>query len=303
MKIKSIAIKNFRSFKNTEVDFDDYTAFVGPNGAGKSTVLCALNIFFRLTEEAPTNLTELEAEDFHNGNTKEPIEITVTFHDLEEQAQKDFVEYYRGGLLLVSSVAKFNETTQALQPHVSEMFFTPRLVLVEGLEDVAYITAWMTHTGRWDEFRKSGCHIVAVNGKNHLCEPIVIAKELGIPTFVIFDADGNTTNANNRNKHQIDNVMILKLLGGDPTTPFPTTPVWTDKFVVWPANLGSTLKVEVGSAVWDPAYTSATKGLGNPEGSFAKNTIHIAEHLALLKAHNANLPTLDRICNAVIELA
>lgn len=639
MKIKSLAIRNFRSFCAAEVDFDDYTAFVGPNGAGKSTVLCALNIFFRQTEESPTNLTDLEAEDFHNGNTKDPIEITVTFHDLEPEAQADFAEYYRAGVLIVSSIAVFNEATrtapvrqfakrsamaefseffrldndgakagdlakiyegirtnfpdlpksgskdanrealrrfeeshsdrcvlidsedqfygfskganrlaryvqwvyvpavkdatkenvesrnsalgkllartvrskvkfdeqiralrestlnsykdiikgqqgalddiskaltsrlgqwahpeaiarlewtedprksvqieeptarlfagegdflgdlarfghglqrsyllallqelasnsdkdqpwlilgceepelyqhppqarhlatvlkaltagnaqvfvsthspyfvtgrhfehvrlvrrhesdrnssikwstyanvanalseasgeealpvdaeraylhQALQPHINEMFFARRLILVEGLEDVAYITAWMAYTGRWEEFRKSGCHLVAVNGKSFLFEPIVIAKQLEIPTFVIFDADGNTSNENNRKRHERDNSIILKLLDGNPAEPFPASPVWTDKFVLWPANLGAVLKAEVGSETWDPAYSAATKGLGNPEGSFAKNTVHIADHLALLRAKGTKLPTLDRICKTIIEMS
>ncbi|MET4218505.1 hypothetical protein ABIB00_003723 [Bradyrhizobium sp. LB14.3] len=54
---------------------------------------CALNIFFRQTEEAPTNLMELEAEDFRNG-TLQPVEITLTFHDLKPEAQADFSEYY-----------------------------------------------------------------------------------------------------------------------------------------------------------------------------------------------------------------
>jgi predicted ATPase len=639
MKIKSLEIKNFRSFSAVKVDFYDYTAFVGANGAGKSTVLCALNIFFRQTEESPTNLIELEAEDFHNGNVAEPIEITVTFHDLSPEAQTDFAEYFRSGLLIVTARAAYSpdtrsapvrqfakrsgmeafseffrlyndgakagdltkiyegikakfselpkagtkdgnrdalrqyeevhpeshvlmdsedqfygfskganrlarfvqwvyvpavkdatkenvesrnsalgkllartvrskvkfddklkalrETTmeaykaimkdqqgalddiskaltdrlgewahpeaiarlewtedprksvqieeptarlfagegdfsgdlarfghglqrsyllallqelastndkdqpllilgveepelyqhppqarhlaavfktltannaqvlvsthspyfvtgrhfenvrlvrrddakrnssvnwstcddiaaalsaasgetirpvdaerahlhQALQPHVSEMFFTRRLVLVEGLEDVAYITAWMSHTGNWNAFRKSGCHLVAVNGKNFLFEPIILTQKLGIPTFVIFDADGNTTHPNNRKKHERDNAIILTLLGGNAAEPFPNAPVWTDRFVVWPANLGTALKAEVGAAVWDPAYTAATKGLGNPEGSFTKNTVHIGDHLALLLAKSAKLPTLDRICKTIIEMA
>jgi len=638
MKIKRLEIKNFRSFSSIAVDMDDYTALVGSNGAGKSTVLCALNVFFRQTEESPTNLEVLEAEDFHNGNTQEPIEITVTFHDLSPDAQADFAEYFRGGQLIVSSIAVFDEATrsapvrqyakrsamaefseffrlyndgakaadlakvyegikaafpdlpksgskdsnrdtlrqfeeahpdqcvlidsedqfygfskganrlarfvqwvyvpavkdatkenvesrnsalgkllsrtvrskvkfdekiqalrastlqaykdlmqeqqgaldeiskaltgrlsqwahpeaiarlewtedrrsvqieepiarlfagegdfsgeiarfghglqrsyllallqelatsgdqgqpmlilgceepelyqhppqarhlasvfktltasnaqvfvsthspyfvtgrhfenvrlvrrddaqrnssiswttcgkvaaaisvasgeevlpvdaerahlhQSLQPHLSEMFFTKRLVLVEGLEDIAYITAWMNHTGRYEDFRRSGCHLVAVNGKSFLFEPIVIAEQLGIPTFVIFDADGNTTNANNRNRHERDNKIILNLLGGNAGDPFPAAPVWTDKFVVWPANLGSLLKSEVGAVIWEPAYSAATKGLGNPEGSFAKNTIHIGDHLALLKAKNAKLQTLDRICETIIGMA
>jgi hypothetical protein len=118
--------------------------------------------------------------------------------------------------------------------------------------------------------------------------------------FCDFDADGNTTNPDHRKKHARDNGIILKLLGGDPADPFPTAPVWHDKFVVWPANLGTLLKAEVGAAIWEPAYSAATMGLGNPEGSFAKNTVHIGEHLALLKAKKAPIPTLDRICSTIM---
>lgn len=641
LKIKSIAIKNFRSFKNTVIDLDDYTAFVGPNGAGKSTVLCALNIFFRQTEEAPTNLIELDVEDFHNGNVKEPIEITLTFHDLEPEAQTDFSEYYRSGILVVSAVAEFSETTrkatvrqfakrsamkefseffrryndgapagelagiyegirethpefglpkkggkeanrqalrsyeedhpercvlidsedqfygfskggdrlsryvqwvyvpavkdatkenvegrntalgkllartvrskvnfdgeiaslrdttldaykkiiqrqqtalddlshaltaklgewahpeavarlewtedpvksvqiadpaarlfasegtfsgdlarfghglqrsyllallqelaatnesaqprlilgceepelyqhppqarhlasvfkklsegnaqilvsthspyfvsgrhfehvrlvrrdetkkessirwttcekvverlseisgekmtpiaaeraqlhQALQPHLNEMFFTQKLVLVEGLEDTAYITAWMTYSNLWDDYRKSGCNIVAANGKSSLIEPLLIAKELGIPTFVIFDADGNEQNPGRRNLHKLDNLKILALLDGDVTTPFPDNPVWTSSYAIWPENLGSILKQEAGPALWDSSYSAATKGLGNPTGSFVKNTVHIGDHLAILRGKGAKMPTLDSLCAVILALA
>lgn len=637
MKIKSIGIKNFRSFKNVSVDLNDYTAFVGANGAGKSTVLCALNIFFRQTEEAATDLTELDEEDFHHGNVNEPIEITVTFHELESAAQEDFAQYYRSGLLIISSIATFNPNTrkapvkqyaqrkgmlqfskffkvlndggsagdlkkiyeeikksfpslsnpstkennrqalrsyeeahpgdcvlipsedqfygfskggdrlaryvqwvyvpavkdatkenvetrnsalgrllsrtvrskvnfddkiqelrnetlktyrgiiqeqqgalddlsatltkrlgewahpkavarlewiedpirsvqivdpaaklfageggfsgdlarfghglqrsyllallqelavspdenqprlilgceepelyqhppqarhlasvfkqlsqgnsqilvsthspyfvsgrhfedvrlvrqdgskkestiswttcekvakalsdasgsavtpieaeraqlhQALQPHVSEMFFTNKLILVEGLEDIAYITAWLSHTGYWADYRRSGCNIIAVNGKSALFEPLAIAKQLGIPTFVIFDADGNETNPGRRNLHQKDNSLVLSLLGGDASQPFPSAATWHDQFVMWPINLGVLLKGEAGSAVWDSTYSAATKGLGNPEGSFQKNTVHIGEHLSILKGKGVKLPTLDRLCSTILD--
>ncbi|UWU78310.1 AAA family ATPase [Bradyrhizobium huanghuaihaiense] len=640
MKIKSIAIKNFRSFKNMVVDLDDYTAFVGPNGAGKSTVLCALNIFFRQTEEAPTNLIELDIEDFHNGNVKEPVEITLTFHDLEPEAQADFSEYYRSGILVVSALAEFSEATrkapvrqfakrsamkefseffrryndaasagelagiyeevrethpefglpkkgskeanrqalrsyeedhpercvlidsedqfygfskggdrlsryiqwvyvpavkdatkenvegrntalgkllsrtvrskvnfegemaslrdstlesykkiiqkqqtalddlsqaltaklgewahpeavarlewtedpiksvqiadpiarlfasegtfsgdlarfghglqrsyllallqelaatneaaqprlilgceepelyqhppqarhlasvfkklsqknaqilvsthsphfvsgrhfehvrlvrrderkkesgirgttcekvarrlseisgdkvapieaeraqlhQALQPHINEMFFTQKLVLVEGLEDTAYITAWLAYSNLWDDYRKSGCNIFVANGKSSLIEPLLIAKELGIPTFVVFDADGDVQDPGRRNLHKLDNLKILTLLDGDVNTPFPDNPVWTSSYAVWPENLGSILKQEAGATLWDSSYSAATRGLGNPSGSFTKNTVHIGDHLAILRSKGAKIPTLDRLCAAILAL-
>ena len=47
MKIKTVKIKNFRSYKNeVEIEFGNLTAFVGKNDIGKSTVLEALDIFF-----------------------------------------------------------------------------------------------------------------------------------------------------------------------------------------------------------------------------------------------------------------
>jgi putative ATP-dependent endonuclease of the OLD family len=111
MKIKSVRIRNLRLFKDVTVPFNDYTCLVGPNGSGKSTILCALNVFFRETENAATNLSQLDREDFHHKNTAEPIEITVTFTDLSSDAEKDFSDYYLQGKLVVSAVATFNEST------------------------------------------------------------------------------------------------------------------------------------------------------------------------------------------------
>lgn len=47
MKIKNVAIKNFRGYSD-EINsgFEDLTAFVGKNDIGKSTILEALDIFF-----------------------------------------------------------------------------------------------------------------------------------------------------------------------------------------------------------------------------------------------------------------
>ena len=64
MKIASVRIENFRSFGDATVPFNNYACLVGPNGAGKSTVLTALNVFFRESENLPTDLSQLVQEDF-----------------------------------------------------------------------------------------------------------------------------------------------------------------------------------------------------------------------------------------------
>lgn len=635
MRIKNVHIKNYRSFKDVEVSFENYTALVGPNGAGKSTVLCALNIFFREAEGSSTSVVDLDEEDFHGGNIADPIEITVTFHQLNEEAQKEFAAYYRNGLLVVSSVAKRDPETglamvrqfgqrhamkvfseffklyesgasagdvkveyekligiypdlpkagakeanrtalrayeeahpgeceflpsedqfygfskganklsrfvqwvyvpavkdatkenieakntalgkllartvrskvkfedelkalrddtleryrkilsaqqgaldevskslstrlaewahpnatarlawtedsknsvrvedpaarlfagegtfegdiarfghglqrsyllallqelasgddagaprlilaceepelyqhppqarylsdvfvklaegnaqilvtthspyfvsgrgfesvrlvrrisgqkyseigwaafsdisetytkvtgekmpdnaqvarlhQALQPHLSEMFFAPRIVLVEGLEDMAYITSWLHLSGMWDDYRRSGCHLVPASGKSWQIEPLIVAQKLGIPCFAIFDSDGDKTNAKERARHEIDNKAILSLVGGDVSVPFPTDTAWGKAFVQWPTNLGDTFRSEIGEAVWDAAYHHATDGLGNPLGSFKKYAMHIGAHLEKLSADGVKIASLDSVCARLI---
>jgi len=113
MKIKSLRIENFRSFADETITLDDYNCFVGQNGAGKSTILTALNIFFHETTDASTDLINLDEEDFHDCNTKEPIKITVTFEFLSPEAQDDLKDYFRQGQLIVSAVAEWDDSGRA----------------------------------------------------------------------------------------------------------------------------------------------------------------------------------------------
>ncbi|MBE8718516.1 AAA family ATPase [Cellvibrio polysaccharolyticus] len=112
MKIESVRIQNFRTFKDETIFFDDYSCFVGPNGSGKSTVMNALNVFFRQYKDSKTDLSKLSIDDFHHKNVKEPISITVTFKDLSAQAKHDLSDYVRQERLVVTAKAEFDEGTE-----------------------------------------------------------------------------------------------------------------------------------------------------------------------------------------------
>ena len=115
MRISSVHIENFRSFEAAMLPLNNYTCLVGPNGAGKSTVLTALNVFFRESENPPTDLSQLDQEDFHRKHIDKPIQITVTFTDLDAEARKDFSHYVRQDQLVVSAVATFDGATGKAQ--------------------------------------------------------------------------------------------------------------------------------------------------------------------------------------------
>ncbi|NOS82781.1 MAG: AAA family ATPase [Nitrospira sp.] len=636
MKIESIRIRNLRSFADVIVPFNDYTCLVGPNGSGKSTILCALNVFFREIENASTDLSQLDREDFHQKNTTEPIEITVTFTDLSPEAQQDFSNYYRQGKLIISAVATFNEAVgkaevkqygqrlampdfkeffravgdnkkvaelkdlyagirktigelpppgtkdvmiaalheyetqhlvlceliqsedqfygvskganrlaqyiqwvfvpavkdaateqleardtalgkllartvraktnfeeavnalrtgmqeqyqqlldknqhvlkelseslrtrltewahpeatlklewhqaleksvrveepfariiagegdfegelarfghglqrsyllallhelassddtatprlilgceepelyqhppqarhlatvlqnlskansqviisthsplfvsgegfedvrmvrkdannkwstvmqmaytdiaqaisaatgeqptkpsgvlaqihQALQQPLNEMFFATRLVLVEGLEDVAYITAYLSLLGHWDEYRRRGCHIVQANRKSELLQPLVIAKYMNIPTFIVFDSDSDEQNQGWRAKHEKDNKALLALVGKACENPMPTASLWGTGFVMWHSNIGAIVSEEIGAADWQAFQAEADKQYGHA-GNLRKNTLHIASSLAQAWASGKRSPSLDRLCGEILN--
>ena len=112
MKIESVRIENFRSFKDETVTFDNYSCFVGANGSGKSTILYALNLFFRQNKDAQTNILQLSQDDFHHKNTNSPIKITVTFTGLSSQAKEDLKDYVRQDKLVVTASAEFNQSSE-----------------------------------------------------------------------------------------------------------------------------------------------------------------------------------------------
>jgi putative ATP-dependent endonuclease of OLD family len=78
---------------------------------------------------------------------------------------------------------------QIMEPSLSELYFCDVAILVEGSEDVAYLTAHLVLTNQLDWFRRLGCHFVICRGKTNISRPLAIAKCLQIPAYTIFDSD------------------------------------------------------------------------------------------------------------------
>lgn len=138
-----------------------------------------------------------------------------------------------------------------MQPSLNEMFFTRRLVLVEGLEAVAYLLGYLNLLERPKEHRRMGCHIVAANGKSELLQPLVIAKHMKIPTCLVFDADANKPdNDGSQAKHDKDNKALLTLVGKPNEDPMPTQTTWGDGFTIWHDDIGAIVEAEIGEEDW-----------------------------------------------------
>ncbi|WP_239645773.1 ATP-dependent nuclease [Burkholderia pseudomallei] len=189
---------------------------------------------------------------------------------------------------------------QALQPNIGEMFFSRVPILVEGQEDASYITTYLHLSGMWDEFRRLGCHLIPVNGKDKLIQPLAMANELGLPVFTIFDADSNITRNDHRIKHERDNRALIALLAQECEL-FPNEHFFGHNCVVWKTNMGDAVKEDFGENFEQLANT-ARMNYAN-EGGLEKHDLFIADWLDAGAQRGMMSQTLRRLCEAILEHA
>lgn len=197
--------------------------------------------------------------------------------------------------------SRINET---LRPHLNELFFARGVVLLEGSEDIAYLMTWMTLSGRLDRFRSLGLHAVQVEGKSRLARPVVLAEKLGIPFYVVFDADGDCE-AKHRQNHQTDNQRLLRLFGQAAAPAFPDAPFWHEKFVQWPHNLSALVDVELtkslGADRLNKVHEESRTACGHVGGA-DKQSLFIQSVLMGAHAGGATCATLERLCEATLAI-
>jgi predicted ATP-dependent endonuclease of OLD family len=195
-----------------------------------------------------------------------------------------------------------SKVVQVLQPALNEIFFAQRLVLVEGWEDVAYIHAWLSLSDRWQQFRERGLHIVPVQAKSAILQPLLISLGLAIPTFTVYDSDSDVVGTTHEEIHRQDNIALLKALGEDHTVPFPTEPIWGARRISWSTNMGQTVQSEIDEQAWRDAGNFASAECGNAK-DLTKNTLHIGYRLAWLWERGHRSPSLERLAESILNFA
>jgi len=181
------------------------------------------------------------------------------------------------------------------------MFFARVPILVEGIEDVAFITTELHLCGLWSEFRRLGCHIIPINGKGKLVEPLAVAVELEMPVFVVFDADGDTEKPEHRVQHEKDNKALMTLIGinGDP---FPATNLLGTNHAIWQTNLTKTVKSDFLEADYNRVTESARQHYAQ-EGGLEKNQLFIADWLSSARNESLSSATLGQLCQSILSFA
>lgn len=188
-----------------------------------------------------------------------------------------------------------------LNPSINEMFFCKSLVLVESMEDVAYLSTTLALEGKMEEFRRCGCHIVPVGRKSDLLRPAVIATLLGIPVYVVFDADTYEANPQKQAMHKKDNKSLLLALQAATESEWPKADIWRDNATIWSTEIGAVAKEEVGAS-WSEYFQVACAHYGDP-GGLQKNPLAISKTLEAAWKAGAKSKSLVRLAENVLALA
>lgn len=188
-----------------------------------------------------------------------------------------------------------------LNPTTSEMFFCKTLILTEGHEDIAYIAASLELAGKMTEFRKYGCHMVAVGGKSELIKPIAMAKLLKIPVFVIADADTNKTNESEITRHKKDNKSIISLLGYDSESEWPADTICKGDLTLWKENLTDHVSAELGDE-WKRHFDASRAHYDNAP-DLKKNPLAISRALELAWNENVRSTSLIALVDRIVNFA
>ncbi len=187
---------------------------------------------------------------------------------------------------------------------LAEALFSRAVVLVEGTTDRAIIEGVADRDGQ--DLLVSGVTVVDVGGRDNLLLPLAILRTLEVPTYVIFDCDGDqATRMREKGKRERDITsavtntsrsagLLHSFLGAAPEGE-PSTRA-TERFAVFEDSLESLLENE-----WPEWWTTREAVVAQRVGDPAKNAL--LYRTVTLQAPGPVPSTLTDVLNAIRRMA
>ncbi len=140
-------------------------------------------------------------------------------------------------------------------PELAEGFFADVVVLVEGVSDKAALLAASSLAGF--DMEASGIAVLQTGGKPTIDRPAIIFRELGIPTYAIFDCDLKPDGTVKGVEH---NLAIQRIFGVQ--VPVPAQTIVSDCFASFECDLESILRGELTAEIFDQCANEARDEFG-----------------------------------------
>lgn len=190
-----------------------------------------------------------------------------------------------------------------MSSQASEGFFADTVVLVEGVSDAAVLCR-VAHE-RSADWVGLGVAVLAVGGKSNIGAPYLVFSSLKIPTYFVFDADGDLK-GKGKGRGEDDAILhnrILVQLGGETPVDFPPA-TCTSRFACFPLEMEGALKADIGSDLFSATTVAIAEELGwGDPGEVLKNARAAAAFVERSYKAGTALPGIERIVDAITAFA
>jgi hypothetical protein len=180
-----------------------------------------------------------------------------------------------------------------MTPWMSEGFFADVAVLVEGEDDRAAVLG--AAKARDIDLESNGFSVIPCGGKTNLDRPTIIFRQLGIPVYVIWDADKGDKDAKPKDNHR-----LLRLFNYE-VTDWPM--MIQNSFACFEKNLESNIESELGSEVFRNLLTDCQNSFCIPKKKHAiKNPFVVSTILREAHKQGKNSTSLNLIIDKICAL-
>ena len=183
-----------------------------------------------------------------------------------------------------------------LGAELAEGFFANGVILVEGRSDKAALTATARMLGI--NFEAAGIAILSAEGKSNLDRPYVIFRELGIPTFLLWDCDQHLAEA--KRKPATD-IALSKLARPDQElNAAPTDDLVSDCYAHFGNALEHRLKEDITPEIYAACLAAACEPFGvNPSDETQKIPEVVFQTLHRAKEQGRESEMLKNVVRAI----
>lgn len=163
------------------------------------------------------------------------------------------------------------------------------MVLVEGEGDRAAILAVVGTMGK--DFEAGGIAVIPCMGKQNLDRPALIFRDLGIPVYVVWDADKGKQDAKSAT-----NRALTRIMAGQPED-YPSGV--GDSYAVFEVDLETTLREELGPERYNRITAEVAEQLGLSGEARRKNPVAVRALIERAYAEGASAPTIEQIVTRI----
>lgn len=195
----------------------------------------------------------------------------------------------------IGQKAAISSLDKLLQPTVSELFFSNRIIFVEGPEDIALISTYLKLTDRWNNFLRHGGCFIPTNGKAGLPSLITLARGFSIPHFVIFDFDMNLK-PKERSNHTL--AKFLEPLGFKLPDEI-NSDIHTERFSCWKENIQESINSSCSE--WRAICIQIAEEWGWTIDRMKKDPMLLEEAASRALSKSDTIPALEELSKSLMR--